>query len=129
MIEPPTTAPQRTTTRSVHLADELVDVCLTVAEVSALDVVLELARPPAAGRVRQLERPEEVRRLAQTRSASARAGTTATTRTCLKFGPAVTISCTRSSTQRMSNLPSAFSMTALSASGMRCLSTLPYPRL
>ena len=48
---------------SVHLPDELVDVAFPVAEVSALDEVLELACPPATSGVRELEGPEEVRRL------------------------------------------------------------------
>ena len=47
-------------TNLVHLADELVDVGFPVAEVTALDEVLELPCPPAAGRVRELEWPEEV---------------------------------------------------------------------
>ena len=52
--------------RLVHLADELVDVGLPVAEVTTLNVVLELARPPAAGGVGKLEGPEEVRGLTKT---------------------------------------------------------------
>ena len=47
--------------RSVHLADELVDVGLPVTKVTTLNEVLELARPPTTVRVRQLEGPEEVR--------------------------------------------------------------------
>lgn len=50
-------------TNSVHLADELVNVCFPVTEVTALDVMLELAYPPAAGGVGELERPQEVRDL------------------------------------------------------------------
>jgi hypothetical protein len=45
---------------SVHLADELVDVGLSVTKVTTLHEVLEFARPPATVGVRQLERPEEV---------------------------------------------------------------------
>lgn len=45
---------------SVHLADELVDVGLSVTKVTTLHEVLEFARPPATVRVRQLKRPEEV---------------------------------------------------------------------
>ena len=45
---------------SVHLANELVDVGLAVAEVTTLDEVLELACPPATVGVGELERPEEV---------------------------------------------------------------------
>jgi hypothetical protein len=45
---------------SVHLADELVDILLAVAEVTTFHVVLELARPPATSGVGQLERPKEV---------------------------------------------------------------------
>lgn len=44
----------------VHLADELVDVLLTVAKVTTLNEVLELARTEAASWVGQLEWPEEV---------------------------------------------------------------------
>ena len=44
---------------------------------------------------------------------------------CLKLGPAVKISCTRSSTERMSYLPRVSSMTALLERGIRCLLTLP----
>ena len=50
----------------VHLADELVDVGLPVAEVTTLNVVLELARPPAAGGAGQLEGPKEVGGLTRT---------------------------------------------------------------
>jgi hypothetical protein len=44
----------------VHLADESVDVLLTVTGVTTLDVVLELAGAETAGGVGQLEGPEEV---------------------------------------------------------------------
>jgi hypothetical protein len=44
----------------VHLADEGVDLLLAVAEVTALDEVLELARTEAASGVGQLEGPQEV---------------------------------------------------------------------
>ena len=44
----------------VHLADETVDVLLTVTSVTTLDVVLELASTETTGRVGQLEGPEEV---------------------------------------------------------------------
>lgn len=44
----------------VHLADETVDVLLTVTGVTTLDVVLELASAETTVRVRQLEGPEEV---------------------------------------------------------------------
>jgi hypothetical protein len=44
----------------VHLADESVDVLLTVTGVTTLDVVLELASAETAGGVGQLEGPEEV---------------------------------------------------------------------
>ena len=52
--------PENTTYNLVHLADELVDVGFPVAEVTALDEVLELACPPATSGVGELERPEEV---------------------------------------------------------------------
>jgi hypothetical protein len=44
----------------VHLADEGVDVLLTVTSVTALDVVLELAGAEATSGVGELEGPEEV---------------------------------------------------------------------
>lgn len=44
----------------VHLADESVDVLLTVAKVTTLDEVLELAGVEATVGVRQLEGPQEV---------------------------------------------------------------------
>jgi len=44
----------------VHLADEGVDVLLTVAKVTTLDEVAELARAEATGGVAELEGPEEV---------------------------------------------------------------------
>lgn len=44
----------------VHLADELVDVLLTVTEVTSLNEVEELALVEATGWVRELEWPEEV---------------------------------------------------------------------
>lgn len=44
----------------VHLADESVDVLLTVAEITTLNVVLELAGAEATGGVAELEGPEEV---------------------------------------------------------------------
>lgn len=47
-------------TNLVHLPDELVDKLLAVAEVTALDEVLELASAETAGRGGELERPEEV---------------------------------------------------------------------
>ena len=47
-------------TNLVHLADELVDVGFAVAEVTALNEVLELPCPPAASRVGEFKRPEEV---------------------------------------------------------------------
>ena len=46
---------------SVHLANELVDVGLAVAEVTTLNEMLELPCPPAAVGVGELEWPEEVR--------------------------------------------------------------------
>lgn len=46
--------------RLVHLADEGVDVLLTVAKVTTLDVVLELAGTEATSGVGELEGPEEV---------------------------------------------------------------------
>jgi hypothetical protein len=49
--------------------------------------------------------------------------------TCLKLGPALKISCTRSSTERISHFPSDDSMIPLLVRGMRCLLTFPYPRL
>ena len=52
----------------VHLADELVDVGLPVAEVTTLDEVLELPCPPAASGVGELERPEEVVGLLEVRA-------------------------------------------------------------
>ena len=52
--------PENTTYNLVHLADELVDVRLPVAEVTALHEVLELPCPPATGGVGKLEWPEEV---------------------------------------------------------------------
>ena len=45
---------------SVHLANELVDVGLAVAEVTTLNVVLELRLYPATVGVRELDGPEEV---------------------------------------------------------------------
>jgi hypothetical protein len=48
---------------SVHLADELVDVLFTVAQVAAFDKVLELPLAEPARRAVELERPQEVRRL------------------------------------------------------------------
>lgn len=44
----------------VHLADQSVDVLLTVAKITTLNEVLELAGTEAASRVGQLERPQEV---------------------------------------------------------------------
>lgn len=44
----------------VHLPDEGVDCFLTVAEITALNVVLEFARSESAGGVGQLEWPQEV---------------------------------------------------------------------
>lgn len=44
----------------VHLADESIDVLLTVTGVTTLDVVLELAGAEATGGVGQLEGPQEV---------------------------------------------------------------------
>ena len=41
----------------VHLSDELVDVGFPVAEVTALNVVLEFACPPAPSGVGELEGP------------------------------------------------------------------------
>lgn len=48
------------TSSLVHLADESVDLLLAVAEVTALDPVLELAAPEATSGVAELEGPEEV---------------------------------------------------------------------
>jgi len=47
-------------TNLVHLADESVDVLLTVTGVTTLDVVLELASTEATVRVGELEGPQEV---------------------------------------------------------------------
>ena len=44
----------------VHLSDELVDVGLPVAEITALDEVLEFPYSPATSWVGELEWPEEV---------------------------------------------------------------------
>ncbi len=54
----------------VHLPDELVDTLLTVAQVAALDEMLELPRPKPAGWVAQLERPQKVARLLEVRADS-----------------------------------------------------------
>jgi hypothetical protein len=51
---------QQTDEHLVHLADEGVDVLLTVTGVTALDVVLELAGAEATSGVGELEGPEEV---------------------------------------------------------------------
>lgn len=51
---------QTTLDNLVHLADETVDVLLTVTSVTTLDEVLELAGVEAAVGVGQLEGPEEV---------------------------------------------------------------------
>lgn len=47
-------------TNLVHLANESVDVLLTVAKITTLDEVLELARTEATSRVGELEGPQEV---------------------------------------------------------------------
>ncbi len=47
----------------VHLADELVDVCLPISEITSLHIVLELTCPPSTSGVGELEGPEEVRGL------------------------------------------------------------------
>jgi hypothetical protein len=52
----------------VHLADESVDVLLTVAKVTTLDVVLELAGTEATSGVGELEGPEEVGGLLEVRA-------------------------------------------------------------
>lgn len=52
--------PKLASTRLVHLPDELVNVLLPVALVTALNVVLKLALAPATRRVGQLEWPQEV---------------------------------------------------------------------
>ena len=57
---PPDRTELPTIISSVHLADELVDVRLPVAEVTALHEVLELPCPPATSGVGKLEWPEEV---------------------------------------------------------------------
>ena len=62
-FELPTTQQQHCRGSLVHLADEGVDVVLTVAKVTTLDEVLELACPPATVGVGELERPKEVGRL------------------------------------------------------------------
>jgi len=51
----------------VHLPNELVDVLLPIALVTALDIVLEFALSPAASGIRELERPKEVRYLFEVR--------------------------------------------------------------
>ncbi len=51
---------KKPTTPLVHLSEELVDALLTVAVVTALNVVLKLASAPAAVGVRELEGPEEI---------------------------------------------------------------------
>jgi len=52
------------------LTDELVDVGLSVTEVTTLHIVLKLACPPATSRVRELEGPEEVRSLLEVGASS-----------------------------------------------------------
>jgi hypothetical protein len=49
--------------KSIHLPDQFVDLVLAVAQVSALDKVLELPLTEAAGWAVQLEGPQEVRGL------------------------------------------------------------------
>ena len=44
----------------IHLRDQLIDVLLAIAQIAALDEVLELPRAEAAGGIAQLEGPEEV---------------------------------------------------------------------
>ena len=46
--------------RLVHLSDQSIDLILTIAIITALDVVLEFACSEATVGVRQLERPQEV---------------------------------------------------------------------
>jgi len=60
----------KTSPNLVHLADELVDVSLTVTEVATLNVVLEFTCPPAASRVGELKWPEEVVHLLEVRANS-----------------------------------------------------------
>lgn len=47
-------------TSLVHLANQSVDVVLTIAQITAFDEVLELPRPEPSSGIGQLERPEEV---------------------------------------------------------------------
>jgi hypothetical protein len=55
--------PQDSRIRLVHLLDELVDLVFSVAQITALDEVLELPLVEAASRAVQLEWPQEVRSL------------------------------------------------------------------
>lgn len=47
-------------TALIHLLDQRVDLVLAVAEITALDEMLELAGPEATGGVAQLEGPEKI---------------------------------------------------------------------
>jgi len=113
----------------VHLPDKLVDVFFTVSMVATLHKVFEFACSPSTGGVRELEWPEEVRSLhdkSELRECKTQAKKR---RACLKLGPTVKISWTKSSIERISYLPKACSMIELLDNGILCLSTFPYPRL
>lgn len=124
-----TNSPRIHRNKLVHLSDKFVDIVLPVTKVTTQNVVLKLARSPTAGGVGQLEGPQEVGCLGITVSVKSRIIRGGYHHTCLKLGPTVKISCTRSSIERMSYLPSASSMTWLFDNAVRCLASLPYPRL
>jgi hypothetical protein len=107
------------TTTSVHLSDKLVDVRLPVTEVTALNIVLELARSPSASGIRKFKWPEEVRHLTRESACLHNLYCSYNRLACLKLGPTVKISCTRSSTDKTSYLPRVFSMTELVDKGIR----------
>jgi hypothetical protein len=63
VFDAPNPRPRKRHSRSVHLLDQFVDLVLSVAEVSALDEVLELPFLKPTSWAVQLEWPQEVGRL------------------------------------------------------------------
>ena len=98
---------------------------LPVSGVTTLDVADEFSGPPSAVGVGQLERPESGRGLLEVGAA----GGDLVNEVLNAWRQFCSVPGRGSNAQMMPNLPSCFSMMALSVMGSRWPSTLAYPRL
>merc|ERR1719367_1757389 len=92
-----------------HISEKVVNFVFAASKISTFDEVVGLLSP-STGRCVQFEWPQEICSI-------------------FEVGPTVIISCTKSSTQIIPNLPNRPSIISLLVIGVRLPSTLTNPRL